>query len=48
MNKHITRPKKTVNLRLSADLCDKITAMAKQDDRSFNYMVEKLLNKAIK
>ena len=34
---------KTVNLRLSKDICEVIKKLADDDDRSFNYMVEKIL-----
>jgi len=38
---------KTVSLRLSKGVFDHVKKLADQDDRSFNYMVEKLLKQAI-
>ena len=39
--------KRTVNLRLSVVVFDKVKSLADADERSFNYMVEKILKAAI-
>ena len=38
---------KIVTIRLNIELINKLKEMAKKDDRSFNYMVTKLIEKGL-
>ena len=38
---------KIITIRLNIELINKLKEMAKKDDRSFNYMVAKLIEKGL-
>lgn len=38
---------KIITIRLNIELINKLKEMAKKDDRSFNYMVTKLIEKGL-